>query len=156
MSDLLVRLYSLPVLAPAIEAVQQEGFEIRRALSPENPVLLPWVSNHFSEGWAAECQAAMMRQPPSCFIATRGQDLCGFAAYEATSRNFFGPIGVLPAFRTKHIGRALLLAALHAMHGEGYAYAVIGSAGPAEFFRKTVGATVIEDSSPGIYRGMLR
>jgi len=37
-------------------------------------------------------------------------------------------------------------------------YAVIGGAsdGVADFYRKTVGATVIEDSSPGIYRGMLR
>ena len=33
---------------------------------------------------------------------------------------------------------------------------VIGSVGPAEFYKKICGATEIEGSSPGVYRGMLR
>jgi hypothetical protein len=42
------------------------------------------------------------------------------------------------------------------MRALGYGYAVIGSAGPMEYYSKIVGATVIEDSTPGIYKGMLK
>ena len=41
------------------------------------------------------------------------------------------------------------------MKAEGYGYAIIGWVGPAEFYAKVSGATVIEDSEPGIYRRML-
>jgi predicted N-acetyltransferase YhbS len=54
------------------------------------------------------------------------------------------------------LGKALLLAALRAMAADGYAYAVIGGAGPVDFYVKTVGAIPIEGSEPGLYRGMLR
>jgi hypothetical protein len=37
------------------------------------------------------------------------------------------------------------------MRDEGYAYAVIGGVGPAEYYRRAIGATVIEGSTPGIY-----
>ena len=32
---------------------------------------------------------------------------------------------------------------------------IIGGVGPAEFYAKIVGATIIEDSTPGMYRGLL-
>ena len=53
------------------------------------------------------------------------------------------------------IGRALLLRSLAAMRAEGYAYAVIGGVGPQEFYKKCVGAMLIPDSVPGIYRDFL-
>ena len=49
-----------------------------------------------------------------------------------------------------------MLACLHDMLAQGYGYAVIGSAGPVDYYARTVGATVIPDSRPGMYRGMLR
>lgn len=156
MPDLLVRLYDLPPLAPAIERVTAAGFEIRRALAPEKHVLTRWVHEQFSPAWASECEVAFSRQPLACFVATRGQSLCGFGAYEATCRNFYGPLGVAAEYRSSGLGVALLLAGLHAMQHEGYAYAIIGGAGPLDFFQRTVGAVPIEHSSPGIYRGMLR
>jgi predicted N-acetyltransferase YhbS len=63
---------------------------------------------------------------------------------------------VLETERKQGIGTALLLAALQAMAAEGYAYAIIGAAGPAEFYAKTVGAVPIAGSSPGIYADLLR
>jgi hypothetical protein len=33
----------------------------------------------------------------------------------------------------------------------GYAYGIIGGAGPTEFYERTVGATIIPESVPGIY-----
>jgi predicted N-acetyltransferase YhbS len=81
--------------------------------------------------------------------------LLGFACYDVASKGMFGPIGVREDYWRRGIGKALLLTCLHAMAMEGYAYAVIGSAGPAEFYAKTVGATVIAGSEPGISRGRL-
>ena len=37
------------------------------------------------------------------------------------------------------------------MRAEGYAYAIIGWASSVDFYRKAVGAIVIEGSEPGIY-----
>jgi len=39
---------------------------------------------------------------------------------------------------------------------EGYAYAIIGGVGPAEFYSKIVGATLIDNSVPGIYRDQIK
>ena len=156
MADLLVRLLHLPALAPALERAGPNGVEIRRAIAPEKHLVMHWISTAFSTAWAAECEIAFGRQPLACFIAVKDQEVCGFACYEATCRNFFGPLGVAPAARGRHVGEALLLSALHAMRHEGYAYGIIGGVGPGAFFEKVVHAVPIADSEPGIYRGMLR
>jgi len=157
MSDLLVRLYTLPPLAPAVAAVETHGIEVRRALATERPAVTAFARAHGSEAWAAECEAAFARLPIACFVAVERTDtLIGFACYEATCRDFFGPELVLESFRGRGVGKALLLAALHAMRAEGYAYAIIGWAASVDFYRGAVGATVIEGSTPGIYRPTLR
>ena len=68
----------------------------------------------------------------------------------------FGPAGVREDYRGRAIGKALLLTTLHAMAAQRYAYAVIGWAGPVEFYMKTVGAILIEGSEPSIFRGLLQ
>jgi GNAT superfamily N-acetyltransferase len=165
MADLLVRLYDLPPLAPHIEALSAAGVTVRRALPAERHLVVDWVRGHVvgagSAGWADECDVAFARQPLACFLAVEGappapQALIGFACYEATCRNFFGPAAVKPDRRRRGVGRALLLAALHAMRAEGYAYAIIGWADNIDFYRRAVGATVIEGSAPGIYPPPLR
>ena len=79
-----------------------------------------------------------------------------FACYDATARGFFGPTGVAESHRGKNIGLALLYHTLAAMRAKGYAYAVIGGAGPAEFYAKAVGAVAIEADKEDIYQGLLR
>lgn len=81
--------------------------------------------------------------------------MLGFACYDATVKGFFGPTGVEKTERGKGIGAALLMLCLYAMKEEGYGYGIIGSAGPVDFYKKICGATVIEGSSPGVYKGML-
>lgn len=156
MSDLLVRLYDLPPLAPAVDALDRQGIAVRRALATERPQVTAFARAHGSEGWAAECDAAFARMPLACFVATERDALVGFACYEATCRDFFGPELVHPGARGRGVGKALLLAALHAMRAEGYAYAIIGWASSVDFYRKAVGATVIEGSTPGIYAPPLK
>jgi GNAT superfamily N-acetyltransferase len=154
MADLLVKLYELPGLEGELGAAAARGVTVRRAIAPEKPQVLAWIQAHFP-GWAAEVEAAFCRAPVSCFIAMRGQSLLGFACYDATCRNFFGPTAVLEAERGRGLGRVLLLAALHAQREQGYAYSIIGGVGPPEFYAKAVGAIPIEGSTPGIYAGTL-
>lgn len=156
MSDMLVKLYQLPELEPVIKQLADKGIGIRRAIAPEKHVVVDWVRKHFNEGWGSECEVAFANQPVSCYIAVKQGELIGFACYEATCKNFFGPTGVSVNERKHGAGKGLLLACLHAMRALGYGYAVIGSAGPMEYYSKIVGATVIEDSTPGIYKGMLK
>ena len=151
MTDLLVKLYSLP--PPAAFPV---GIDVRRAFAAEKQLVLDWIKSRFGQGWASECEAAFARLPVACFLAVRDREVLGFACYDATARGFFGPTGVAESERNHGIGAALLLAALHDMTAQGYAYAIIGAADSVEFYRKHVGATEIADSAPGFYRGMLK
>jgi predicted N-acetyltransferase YhbS len=155
MHDMLVKLYELPSLAAAMDATSGQGISVRRVLAPEIPVVTAWIRSNFAAS-AAEVGIACGRLPITCFIALRDQDILGFACYDATARNFFGPEAVVEAERGRGLGRTLLLAALHAQREQGYAYAIVGGVGPAEFYVKTVGATPIAGSTPGIYAGMLR
>jgi len=157
MSDMLVKLYALPDPAPVLADLRKARVEIRRALAPERRRIVNWVEENLPEhAWASECEIALSRQPLSCFIAVESGQMLGFACYDATFKNFFGPTGVGTAYRNRGIGKGLLLATLSAMAGEGYAYAIVGGVGPAEFYRKAVGAILIEDSTPGPYRGILK
>lgn len=155
MHDMLVKLYALPNLEEALEAAAARGIAIRRAIGPEKPLVTAWVQAHFPV-FAAEVEIAWSRLPVSCFVATRGPQILGFACYDVTARNFFGPEAVIEEERGHGLGRALLLAALHAQRSQGYAYSVIGGVGPADFYARTVDAVPIAGSSPGIYAGMLR
>ena len=155
MSDMLVKLYELPPLAPALDAVAHAGCQVRRALSFDKPVTLAWVQSKFPS-WVAEVESAFARNPVSCFLAQRGDAIVGFACHDATCANFFGPTGVAEHERGRGIGRALLLATLHAQLAQGYAYAIIGGVGPVDYYKKAVGAIVIAGSSPGIYAGRLK
>ena len=71
------------------------------------------------------------------------------------ARLYFGPTGVRKDMRGKGIGKALLLRCLYSMYERGYNYAIIGWVGPAEFYQKACGATMIPDSTPRSYRRMI-
>lgn len=155
MSDMLVKLWELPPLEPAIEDAAARGVVVRRALVPERPVVLDWMHAQFP-AWAAEVDVAFSRQPVACFVAVRDGRLLGFACHDAIAPDFFGPTAVLESARGQGLGRALALAAMHALKAEGYAYAIVGGVGPAAFYEKTLGAVAIAGSALGIYAGMLK
>jgi GNAT superfamily N-acetyltransferase len=154
--DLLVRLYDLPPLEPVVAALSKGGITVRRALASERPAVSAFARAHDSAVWVPECEAAFSRLPVTCFVAVEQDALLGFACYDATCRGFFGPELVHPDRRRSGIGRGLLLAALHAMYADGYAYGIIGWASSVDFYRRAVGATPIEGSEPGIYKQPLR
>ena len=156
MTDMMVKLYELPELAPELARQRNTGVDIRRALPGEMGIITEWVSERFNAMWVSECALTLSSHPCSCFIAVHDGALVGFACYDASCKGFFGPTGVAEDYRGRGIGKALLLACLHDMLAQGYGYAIIGWIGPAEFYRKAVGAVEIANSTPGIYRGLLK
>lgn len=155
MPDMLVDLLKLPPMEPLISDLRAQGVILRRAHPFEITPAREFIQKHFSSGWADEVTPCYSRQPVSLYLAIRSGKIIGFGAYEATRRNFFGPTGVAESERGAGIGKALLLACLWGLREMGYAYGIIGGAGPVEFYAKAVGATVIPDSVPGIYADML-
>lgn len=155
MTDLLVKLYTLPPLQPEIDRLADSGIPVRRALAPEKHRVLDWIGASFGANWHSEAEVTFARQPITCWIAVDGRQVIGFGCHEATLRNFFGPTGVDPAYRGRGIGAALLLACLHDQKALGYGYAIIGGAGPVSFYEKIVGAIPIPDSYPGVYAGLM-
>ena len=151
MSDMLVNLLKLPSLDVSRKKMQDQDIEVRRVNPFEITPVLEFVEQHFSIAWANEISVGFANKPVSIFVAISDQTVVGFAAYECTRRNFFGPTGVIEEARGRGIGKALLLECLWALGEMGYVYAIIGGVGPAGFYEQTVGATVIEDSYPGIY-----
>lgn len=152
MPDLLVKLYELPEVAPLLATLAEQGTQVRRAYPYEITPVRAFVEGNFGLAWADEVTTGFARQPISVFVAQRERRCVGFAAYDCTTRDYFGPEGVLPECRGQGVGKALLLSCLHALRELGYAYAIIGAAGPVDFYAKCCGATVIEGSSPGFYR----
>jgi len=156
MPDMLVNLLRLPPPRAALGELRRAGLLVRRAQPWELTPVREFVARHFKQAWADEISVGFARQPVTVYVALRDGRPVGFAAYECTRKNFFGPTGVVEEERGRGLGRALLLASLWGLRELGYAYAVIGGVGPAEFYERAVGATLIPDSSPGIYADPLR
>lgn len=171
MADMLVKLYELPPLQPALAAIAGHQIQVRPARPGEERVIAPWIEHHFSESWSSCADYGIYRSPCSLFVAVRKEapdpmranpydlppeQLAGFSCYDSSNKGMVGPMGVAPEFEGKGIGKALLLTALHAMWAENYAYAVIGWAGPVDWYERIAGASMIPGSAPGPFRGRLR
>ncbi|MCU1264792.1 MAG: hypothetical protein JWM21_1110 [Acidobacteria bacterium] len=156
MPDLLVNLLKLPPLDPVIENIARAEIIVRRAQTFEITQVRTFIEQNFSVAWADEVSVGFAGKPVTVYIATMGKEIVGFAAYECTRRDFFGPTGVLQTMQGRGIGKALLLACLWGLREMGYVYGIIGGVGPVEFYKKTVGAGIIEDSTPGIYTNLLK
>lgn len=156
MPDLLVNLLKLPPLAPELDEKERNQIMIRRAQPFEITAVRSFVEEHFFLNWADELSVGFASKPVSVYIATQERTIVGFAAYECTRRGFFGPMGVLETMQGRGLGKALLLACLWGLREMGYVYGIIGHAGPVEFYQKSVGASVIPDSDPGIYTDLLK
>jgi GNAT superfamily N-acetyltransferase len=152
MPDMLVRLYDLPDAAPYDARVVAAGVTVRRLDAWDRYALRRFVEQHFTENWASESELAFAGgHPITGFVAVLTGEIVGFAVYEASRRGFFGPTGVREDLRGSGVGAALLFRCLESMREMGYGYAIIGGVGPAAFYEKVCGATIIEGSDPGVY-----
>ena len=157
MTDMLVKLYDIEDNWAFLSEQAGQGVAIRKPIGPEKYYVIDWVREKFSgyQGWDSETDVALSNRPATCFVAIKAQTLVGFACYDATALGFFGPTGVDEPYRGRGIGKALLLACLLDMKLKGYGYAIIGYVGPTEFYKKTVGAVEIPDSTPSLWKNWL-
>ena len=156
MPDMLVKLYDIPSGTPYLEALQAAGITVRTARAYEKHQVLAWVRRTFGSGWASECDVAFSNHPISCFLAVEDDAIIGFACYESTWKNFFGPWGSLNMPVAVGSAQPSSWPASMPWLLNGYAYAIIGNAGAPAFYAKTAGAIPIEGSEPGVYRGRLQ
>lgn len=151
MPDMLARLYDLPDPAPYQERVGAAGFSVRRAEPWDRIRFCDFAAHNFGEIWSVEADRAFLHTPITAYIALEQGEIVGFGVYECTRKAFFGPTGVREDFRGRGLGAVILLRCLESMRELGYAYAIIGDPGPREYYEKIVGATVIPNSTPGVY-----
>ena len=145
MPDMLVRLYDMPQI---IKEMPQQ-IKIKQALALDKHKILKFVGDNFSEGWVNECERAIFNNPISCYIATEGETILGFACYDTTAKGVFGPMGIIERARGANIGTALLQCCLNSMKEKGYAYGIIGWVTDAvDFYKKAVNAEIIQGSTP--------
>lgn len=152
MHDMLVKLYDIPDDRSFPGILDGHEIIIRKPIGPEHHLIVRWVREKFNAAWSSETQNALANRPVSCFVAVKDKKPIAFACYDATALGYFGPTGVEGKYRGKGIGKALLFASLLDMKHKGYGYAIIGGVGPAEYYRKTVNAVDIPDSTPGIWK----
>ena len=157
MTDMLVNLLTLGSVQPLIDELRAKHQIIVRRANAWELSRVREFAGKWATTWADEAAVAFSRQPVAVFLAIAEGEIVGFCAYEATRRNYLGPMGVDESLRGKGVGRAILLASLLSMRdGMGYAYAIIGGVGPVEFYQKACGAVVIEGSDRGVYVDMLK
>ena len=155
--DMLVRLYDVPPAPQYEERCAANGISVRRIDAWDRAPLLAFVREHFTENWASEVEFAFAGgHPIHGFVAVKDGRIAGFAVYETSRRGFFGPTGVREDLRGSGAGAALLMRCLDSMREMGYAYAIIGGVGPAAFYERVCGATMIEDSERGVYTALFR
>jgi len=153
--DMLVKLYELPQFQTENATLQANGITIRRPMGNDKDKVIDFIKTNFSTVWANECEVSFYNTPFSCFAAVKNnEEIIGFACYDASGRNFFGPIGVKEDYRGYGLGKELLLRSVYAIREQGYAYCIIGMVAEKNiaFYQKTVGAIEIPDSYPGAYK----
>ncbi len=152
MPDLIVPLYDLPDNVKLLKSLQKKGIVIRHAKPWELDAVAEFINIHFDKGWVSETSVGFSSKPISVLIALDGNQIVGFAAYEATAKAFFGPTGVDEAYRGKGIGKALLIESLAGLRSMGYVYGFIGSPGPVDFYLKAVKGMLLPGDYTSIYQ----
>ena len=112
----------------------------------DQEILENWVLEEFGERWTKQVEQAFGRTPkPNIFVVEEVGRLVGFACFDVVDakKGLFGPMGTARYHRQKGVGKALLHHCLNEMKEVGYAYAIIGEAGPIEFYETTCEAKVI-------------
>ena len=70
MTDLLVRLYALPDVAPDLAPTREPQVDIRRGIASEKHIVTKWARNRFCPQWASEADVAFNRRLVSWWSGT--------------------------------------------------------------------------------------
>ncbi|MGQ7876039.1 GNAT family N-acetyltransferase [Bacillus sp. 1A] len=120
---------------------------VRKANASDFEQLASFVEAEFGERWlhSIEYGFRTYKENLPIYIAEQEEVIVGFACYDVVrgKRGLFGPMGTAKQNRVKGVGRQLLHRCLHSMKQDGYEYAIIGQAGPIEFYERNCNARLI-------------
>ncbi|MEK4499315.1 MULTISPECIES: GNAT family N-acetyltransferase [Bacillus] len=109
--------------------------------------LASFVEAEFGERWlhSIEYGFRTYKENLPIYIAEQEEVIVGFACYDVVrgKKGLFGPMGTAKQNRVKGVGKQLLHCSLHSMKQEGYEYAIIGQAGPIEFYERCCNARLV-------------
>lgn len=123
----------------------EDGVYITRAEAKDQEELENFISEGFGDPWVKTIRIGFEQTKPPIYIARFRGELIGFACYDSVrcQKGVYGPMGTSPFMRTRRVGYALLYTCLEEMKQKGYEYAIIGEAGPIEYYERACGAKVI-------------
>jgi N-acetylglutamate synthase-like GNAT family acetyltransferase len=117
----------------------------RRAEQNDVISLMNFIKEEFGNGWLDSLENGFLKDKIPIFIALGDKEILGFSCFDVVrhKKGLFGPMGTTHSKRVQGIGYTLLHMCLREMKEIGYEYAVIGEAGPLEFYEKACNAVVI-------------
>ncbi|WP_263704743.1 GNAT family N-acetyltransferase [Bacillus thuringiensis] len=120
---------------------------VRKANASDFEQLASFVEAEFGERWlrSIEYGFCTYKENLPIYIAEQEEVIVGFACYDVVrgKKGLFGPMGTAKQTRVKGVGKQLLHRCLHSMKQDGYEYAIIGQAGPVEFYERCCNARLI-------------
>ncbi|MBJ8103057.1 MULTISPECIES: GNAT family N-acetyltransferase [Bacillus cereus group] len=120
---------------------------IRRASLSDFEKLASFVKDEFGERWLHSIDYGFrtFKEKVPIYIAQQEEAIVGFACYDVVrgKKGLFGPMGTAKQNRVKGVGKELLHHCLYNMKQDGYEYAIIGQAGPIEFYERNCNARLI-------------
>lgn len=122
-----------------------EDISIRKVTVEDKKVVREFVLKNFYERWTNTIDYGLSMEDIPIYIALEGNKIIGFAGYNISKqrKGYFGPLGVLKAYRDRKVGQALVNACLIEMKKLGYEKCIIGNSGSIEFYEKACGAKVV-------------
>ncbi|MCD5323387.1 MULTISPECIES: GNAT family N-acetyltransferase [Pontibacillus] len=119
--------------------------KIRRANLSDLPALEDYVLQEFGERWLEHINHSYNMDVIPILLAEQNGSIIGFACYDLVhnQKGLFGPMGTSKDKRFQFVGRELLDTCLIEMAKLRYQYAIIGEAGPVEFYEKACNAKLI-------------
>ncbi|MED0933216.1 GNAT family N-acetyltransferase [Bacillus mobilis] len=120
---------------------------VRKATPSDFEKLASFVNKEFGERWLHSIEYGFLTYKDNLpiYIAAQEEVIVGFACYDVVrgKKGLFGPMGTAKQNRVKGVGKQLLHRSLHSMKQDGYEYAIIGQAGPVEFYERCCNARLI-------------
>lgn len=122
-----------------------EDISIRKVRDKDKDEVREFVLKYFYERWAKTIDYGLGLEDIPIYIALRDNNIVGFAGYNISKqrKGYFGPLGVLKAYRDRKVGQALLNACLADMNQLGFETCIIGNASSIDFYEKACGARII-------------
>jgi len=123
-----------------------ENEDIRKVGEEDRETLQKFIEKEFRARWMKHINHAFDHKlEPSIYVYEENNEIVGFACFDVVrgKKGLFGPMGTAKHLRSKGVGVKLLGKCMFEMKKVGYETAIIGEAGPIEFYQKVLGARVM-------------